>query len=97
MIRVFSDIENKVQQLKEYLLYIFEEKKTDTVSGESKSFPYYQLRAERFFPKNETNKSAYSVVLDLLFEAVTSSLSDLRDEKKARWNIYQGYMGILSS
>ena len=33
MMGIFSDIEDKVPQLNEYLLYIFEEKQTDTVGG----------------------------------------------------------------
>ena len=33
MMGIFSDIEDKVPQLNEYLLYIFEEKQTDTFGG----------------------------------------------------------------
>ena len=69
--------------MKGYLLCIFEENQTDTVSGESKSLLYDILLAELFYPNNNTNKSTDSVVLDLSFEAVMSLLSDLRYETKA--------------
>ena len=48
MMGIFSDIEDKVPQLKEHLLYLFEEKQTDTIVGESQSLPYDRLRADFF-------------------------------------------------
>ena len=40
MIGISSDIEDKEPEMKNYLLYIFEEKQTDTAGGESKSLLY---------------------------------------------------------
>ena len=65
------------------MLYLFEENKNYTVGVESKLLSYDRLRAELFYPDNKTNKSTDSVVPDLVFEAVMSLLSELRDEKKA--------------
>ena len=40
MMGIFSNIEYKALQLKDCLLYIFENNLTDTVGGESKLLPY---------------------------------------------------------
>ena len=70
------------------MTYFFEDKQSNTVRRRSKSktLPYDELRAELFYPADETNQRTTQVVHDLAFEVATSMLAELRDERKATHN-----------
>eukprot|EP00957_Ditylum_brightwellii_P178320 13581277-Ditylum_brightwellii.AAC.1 len=87
---IISEISDQIPKLKEYLSYIFEKKRTNTIGNNLKILSFNSLRAELFNPQKETNQSAYTIVLDLAFQAVTSLLSELHNKNKA-------IVGYLSS
>ena len=77
-------------------MYLFEDNQTDTVRGESKSFPYDWLRAELFKPDNDVNKSMDTIVIDLAFVVIMILLSELWNEKKATAEYLSILYGRLS-
>ena len=97
MMSIFASIEAQVPPLSEYMKYFFEDKQSNTVGRRSKTLPYDELRAELFYPQDETNQRTTQVVHDLAFEVATSMLAELRDERKATHNYLSSSDGRFSA
>jgi hypothetical protein len=83
MMGIFKAFEEKLPPFKNYLSYMYDEKKMAMAGCSITEHQYARLRAELFHPTDEDNKDSTEVSIELGALAATTILTELRDPKKA--------------
>lgn len=83
MMGIFKELEDKLPPFKEYLSYMYDEKKMSLAGSSITEHQFARLRAELFHPTDEDNKDSTEVSIELGALAATTILTELRDPKKA--------------
>ena len=78
---IFSELYEKIPPLKQYLTYMFEEKKMSPVKDKAHRIVHLErLKSELFNPVSETNKDTSDMTKKLGGIVATALLAELRDE-----------------
>ena len=83
MMFIFQDIVQELPEFKEFLVYKFQNKKTEfVVKSQTKAFPLKKLVVELFAPQYRDNKDSAPMLETLGTIAIKAMIKELEDKKK---------------
>ena len=83
MMGIFHELTEELLPFKEYLTYLYDEKKMAMAGCSVTEHQYARLRAELFNPKDADNKDSTKMAIELGALVASTILTELRDPKKA--------------
>ena len=83
MMSIFDELADELKPFKDYLDYLYKEKKMAMVGSSITHHQFRQLRDELFNPTDEDNIDSREMAIELGALAASTILTELRDPKKA--------------